>query len=179
LRGRRAGRGCSGAGISQEKSGCRGRDGAQVGRRGLERDVAARRADRRRGACAIGLCSAGRHGNALRGRRTPGRRARAGVSDKHIRDAIRIAIHQIHCGRKKRDVASVRADRGGNAVAIGGVAVPSDGCDCHRGFAACRRARAHVTHEDVLRRSGNLRHTVGRGQHDHRVALVRAHARCG
>ena len=179
LGGWRAGHSCSGASVSQEKSGCGRRRQAEVGRRGLEREVAACCADRRRKARAISLRAVGRDGNALCGRRAAGRRARAGVADEHIGHAVRIAVHQIHRGRKEGHVAPVRADRGGNAVAIGGVVVQADGSDRHRGHASRGRARARVPHKYILRRSRNFRHAVRRGQHNYSVALVRAHCRRG
>lgn len=173
----RAGRSRSGAGVSQEKSPERW-NCAEVVCRGLERDESARGADRGRSARAVGLRAAGRHGNALRGRRTAGKRARAGVANKYVHHAVGIAIHQIHCGRKKRHVASVRGDGGRNTVAIGEVAVQANRGECERRHAARGRARARVPHKYVFRRSGNFRHTIGRSQHNHGVALVRAHGRC-
>ena len=165
------------AGIAQEKSGCGRRDGAEIGRGGLECDVAAGRADRRRSARAIGLRSVGRDGNALRGRRAAGRRARAGVADKHIGHAIRIAIHQIHRGRKERHVAPVRADRRRNTVAIGGVAAQSDGYQRVGRRAAGRRALASIADKNILHRAGNFGDAVRGSKNLHGVAMVRTQQR--
>jgi hypothetical protein len=173
LRGRRACSGRSGAGISQENSGCRGRDGAKVGRRGLERDVAARRADRRRSARAIGLRSVGCDRNALCGRRASGRNARAGVADKDIGYAIRVAIHQIHGGRKERHVPAIRADRRRRTVAIGGVAAQSDGGQRVGGSAAGGRALTSIVDKNILSRAGNFGDAVRGRQNLHGVAMVR------
>jgi len=177
LRGWRAGRGCSGAGIAEEKSGFGRRDGTEIGRGGLERDVAARRADRGRSARAIGLRSVGRDGNALRGRRAAGRRARAGIADKHIGHAIRIAIHQIHRGRNVRQVAPVRADRRRKTVAIGGVAAQSNGYQCVGRRAAGRRAQASIADKDILNGPWNFGDAVRGSQNLHGVAMVRTEQR--
>src|SRR6202049_3960980 len=81
LCGGRAGRSWSGAGVLEENS-AGGRGRAEVGRRGLKCDIAARRADRCRSARAIGLRSVGRDGNALRGGRAARRGARARIADR-------------------------------------------------------------------------------------------------
>lgn len=151
LRGGRAARDYPCASVPQEKSGRGRRRRSEIGRRGLEGDIAARRVDRCRSGRAIGLGSISRNGNALRGRRTSGRRSRASVADKYIGDAIRVAIYQIHRGRKECHVAPVRADRGRNTVAIGGVAAHSDGCERVGRSASGGRAQASIADKDILR----------------------------
>ena len=126
---------------------------------GLERDVAARRVDRRRSGRAIGLRSVGCDGNELSGRRAAGRRPRASVPDKCVQDAIRIALHQIHRGRKERHVAPVRAASlidGEILSRIGGVAAQSDGYQCAGRRAAGRRALASIADKNILSRAGNF-----------------------
>lgn len=161
LRGGRAAGSHAGAGIPQENS-AGGRGGTEIGRCGLERDVAACSVDRRRSGRAIGLDSRGRDRNELRGRRAPGRNSRASVPDKRVHAAARTARHQVRRRRKERHVAPIRADRRRNTVAIGGAATQSDGDERAGRRAAGGSAQASIVHKNILRRSRRFGDAVGR-----------------
>jgi len=177
LRGRRANRGYAGAGIAEENAATRRRERTQVGCVGQKRDVTACRADRRRSAGANGLRAVCGYGDALGRRGATGTSARAGVPDKHIGDAVRVAAYQIRRRREKGYVAPVGTDRGRNAVSISGVAVEPNRRQRDDRHAAQRRSRARITHKDVLRCSRNLSDAISRSQHKHGVALVCAFER--
>jgi len=163
--------------VAQKNS--RGGRGGQVVCRRLERDVTARRADRRRSARAVGLRSTGCDGNALRRRSAARRSPGARVPHEGVRNAVRITAHQVGCHREKRHIPAVGTDRRGAAVSIGGIAVESDRFQRDGRRAADRRSRTSVVHKNILCRSRNFRHAVGGRQHGYRVALVRARQRQG
>jgi hypothetical protein len=179
LRGGRAARGYSRAGIAQEHAGRRGRREIEIICRGTERDVASVAVDRRGGACGIGLGSVRSDGNKLCRGSAAGRNSRAGISHKGVRRAVGIADHQVRRRGNKRHVASVRADRGRNTVSIGWIAAESDGYYACRRRATRRSTAACVMDKYVLCISWNFRDAVGRGQHRDEVTSVRTHSRRG